>query len=52
MQGIPGIAIANVVSNPESASLIGKKLRTKITKNDGKTWSYLQMCGESGVNKR
>ncbi|KAK9233929.1 hypothetical protein V1525DRAFT_436104 [Lipomyces kononenkoae] len=42
MQGIEGISIVNVVSNPREA--VGgdkKKLRSKITFDDGASWQYL-----------
>ena len=36
MQGLDGIALMNVVSNPDEASVTGsKKLQTRITHNDG-----------------
>lgn len=36
MIGLDGIAVMNVVSNPEEAALSGKKkLQTRITHNDG-----------------
>lgn len=36
MIGLDGIAVLNVVSNPEEAALNGrKKLQTRITHNDG-----------------
>ncbi|KAK9370391.1 hypothetical protein V1509DRAFT_575446 [Lipomyces kononenkoae] len=38
MQGIEGISIVNVVSNPGESS---KKLRSKITFDDGASWQYL-----------
>ncbi|KAK7203460.1 hypothetical protein BZA70DRAFT_282547 [Myxozyma melibiosi] len=42
MQGIEGILLMNTVSNPvEAAGGAQKKLRTKISFNDGATWSYL-----------
>jgi hypothetical protein len=38
MIGLDGIAVMNVVSNPEEAALSGKKkLQTRITHNDGES---------------
>lgn len=40
MVGLEGIALMNVVSNPEEAALSGyKKLQTRITHNDGPLFS-------------
>ncbi|KAF8169150.1 Oligoxyloglucan reducing end-specific cellobiohydrolase [Mycena galopus ATCC 62051] len=42
MVGLDGIALINVVSNPEEALLTGHKvLQSKITHNDGSTWKPL-----------
>ncbi|OCB88754.1 signal sequence binding protein [Sanghuangporus baumii] len=42
MIGLDGIALINVVSNPESAFMSGtKELQTRITHNDGGTWRPL-----------
>jgi hypothetical protein len=42
MIGLDGIAIINVVSNPESAAVTGtKELQTRITHNDGGRWKRL-----------
>ncbi|KAI5476446.1 signal sequence binding protein [Pseudohyphozyma bogoriensis] len=39
MVGLDGIAVMNVVSNPDEAALSGnKKLQTRITHNDGGRW--------------
>jgi hypothetical protein len=36
MLGLDGIALMNIVSNPEEASITGtKRLQTRITHNDG-----------------
>ena len=36
MIGLDGIAVMNIVSNPDEAALSGnKKLQTRITHNDG-----------------
>ncbi|KAJ2911663.1 hypothetical protein MD484_g8748, partial [Candolleomyces efflorescens] len=40
--GLDGIALINVVSNPDEASVSGKKkLVSRITHNDGSTWKAL-----------
>jgi len=42
MIGIDGIAIVNIVSNPESAAVTNtKELQTRITHNDGGRWKRL-----------
>lgn len=42
VQGIDGILIANVVANWEEAKKGGsKRIRTKISYDDGRTWKYL-----------
>ena len=42
MIGLDGIAIINVVSNPETAAVTGtKELQTRITHNDGGKWKRL-----------
>ncbi|KAF7373252.1 Sortilin [Mycena sanguinolenta] len=42
MAGLDGIALINVVSNPEEALLTGRKiLQSRITYNDGSTWKPL-----------
>lgn len=42
MQGVDGIALANVVANPSDALLAGhKQLVTRITHNDGGYWEAL-----------
>jgi hypothetical protein len=42
MVGLDGIAIVNVVSNPEVAAVTGtKELQTRITHNDGGSWKRL-----------
>jgi hypothetical protein len=42
MIGLDGIAIINVVSNPEAAAVTGtKELQTRITHNDGGSWTSL-----------
>ncbi|KAI0057638.1 Oligoxyloglucan reducing end-specific cellobiohydrolase [Artomyces pyxidatus] len=42
MIGLDGIALINVVSNPQDASVSReKKLQTRITHNDGGTWKAL-----------
>ncbi|WFD05581.1 vacuolar protein sorting/targeting protein PEP1 [Malassezia vespertilionis] len=42
MQGLDGVALANVVSNPDEASVSGlKQLQTRITHNDGGRWASI-----------
>ncbi|CAK5273809.1 unnamed protein product [Mycena citricolor] len=42
MIGLDGIALINVVSNPDEAALTGRKtLQSRITHNDGGTWKQL-----------
>ncbi len=42
MIGLDGIALINVVANPEEADISGrKKLQTRITHNDGGSWKPL-----------
>ncbi|KAJ7626363.1 vacuolar protein sorting/targeting protein 10 [Mycena polygramma] len=42
MIGLDGIALINVVANPQEAALTGRKaLQTRITHNDGGTWKPL-----------
>ncbi|KAI3629041.1 hypothetical protein CBS9595_000113 [Malassezia furfur] len=42
MQGIDGIALANIVANPDEAAVSGQKaLQTRITHNDGGRWAEL-----------
>lgn len=44
MQGLDGIAFANVVANTDDASVSGvKELRTVITHNDGGSWNPITM---------
>jgi len=39
MSGLDGIAVMNIISNPDEASITGnKKLQTRITHNDGGRW--------------
>jgi hypothetical protein len=42
MIGLDGIAVVNMVANPDDATISGKKeLQTRITHNDGATWKPL-----------
>lgn len=42
MIGLDGIALINVVSNPDTAAVTGvKELQTRITHNDGGSWKPL-----------
>ncbi|KAK9475569.1 uncharacterized protein V1510DRAFT_405637 [Dipodascopsis tothii] len=53
MQGMEGIALVNVVSNPEeSREGALKKLRTQITFNDGGQWHYLMPPPVDSENKK
>ncbi|KAL2315659.1 Sorting receptor for vacuolar protein [Schizosaccharomyces pombe] len=46
LEGIQGIALANIVSNTKELTDGGtKKLQTLITFNDGLDWSYLNLVG-------
>lgn len=48
MHGVDGIAIVNSVTNPDAAKLGGKKkLRTKLTWNNGAHWDYLHAPNEN-----
>ncbi len=41
--GIEGVALANIVANAETAVTDGeKRLKTKVTHNDGADWAFLQ----------
>lgn len=53
MIGLDGIAVLNIVSNPEEASLSGyKKLQSRITHNDGSYISYSQFFRVSFIDTR
>ncbi|KAL2129669.1 hypothetical protein VTI74DRAFT_7483 [Chaetomium olivicolor] len=41
MLGLEGVALVNVVANPDEKGSAPKKLQTKITHNDGAQWAYL-----------
>ncbi|SPQ19392.1 c90402aa-4757-4aad-9602-328fd3eb247e [Thermothielavioides terrestris] len=41
MLGLEGVALVNVVANPDEKGSAPKKLRTMITHNDGAQWAYL-----------
>ncbi|KAL2018889.1 hypothetical protein VTK56DRAFT_314 [Thermocarpiscus australiensis] len=41
MLGLEGVALVNVVANPDEKGSAPKKLQTKITHNDGALWAYL-----------
>jgi len=51
MIGIPGIAIANVVSNPDSYER-SKMIQTKISFNDGATWNSINPPTEDCYGKK
>ncbi|KAH0545085.1 hypothetical protein FGG08_000856 [Glutinoglossum americanum] len=43
MQGLEGVAIINIVANPDESFLGQQKiLKTKMTHNDGAEWDYLE----------
>ncbi|GAA5980381.1 hypothetical protein JCM11641_001783 [Rhodosporidiobolus odoratus] len=53
MLGLEGIAVVNVVSNPEEASLnSNKKLQTRITRNDGGRWKPMNPPPEDVLGQR
>lgn len=41
MLGLEGVALVNMVANPDEKGSAPKKLQTKITHNDGAQWAYL-----------
>jgi len=41
MLGLEGVALVNVVANPDDKGTAPKKLKTKVTHNDGAQWAYL-----------
>jgi hypothetical protein len=51
MIGIPGIAIANVVANPDSYGH-SKLVQTKISFNDGATWNFIKPPTEDCYGKK
>ncbi|KZT39018.1 vacuolar protein sorting/targeting protein 10 [Sistotremastrum suecicum HHB10207 ss-3] len=52
MIGLDGIALINVVANPDSAKLSGtKELQTRITHNDGGTWATLNPPQKDSVGQ-
>ena len=52
MLGIEGVALVNVVANPDEVNGGAKKLkRTLITHNDGADWEALQVTGRDSDNK-
>ncbi|KAL0469081.1 signal sequence binding protein [Neurospora intermedia] len=61
MVGLEGVALVNVVANPDAKSSAPKKLQTKITHNDGAQWAFLPTpkkdefgkfpCSSSGTEK-
>lgn len=53
MQGIEGVAIANVVSNVDAVNKGSKKeKKTYITHNDGADWELLQAPAQDSDNKK
>ncbi|KAK3335508.1 hypothetical protein B0T19DRAFT_10337 [Cercophora scortea] len=51
MLGLEGVALVNVVSNPNDKSSTPKKLQTQITHNDGSQWRYLPPPGDDDLGK-
>ncbi|KAK0612991.1 hypothetical protein B0T17DRAFT_511348 [Bombardia bombarda] len=41
MLGLEGVALVNVVANPDAKGSAPKKLQTKISHNDGAEWAFL-----------
>ncbi|SMN18495.1 similar to Saccharomyces cerevisiae YBL017C PEP1 Type I transmembrane sorting receptor for multiple vacuolar hydrolases [Maudiozyma saulgeensis] len=54
IQGLEGIILINVVENPEDSTKddIEKKLKTKITFNDGADWSYITPPSKDSEGKK
>ncbi|EGX49250.1 hypothetical protein AOL_s00078g283 [Orbilia oligospora ATCC 24927] len=53
MQGLEGVALANVVVNTKEVdSGAAKKYKTKITHNDGGVWSYIPTPKEDSKGER
>ncbi|KAJ4295684.1 vacuolar protein sorting/targeting protein PEP1 [Collariella sp. IMI 366227] len=51
MLGLEGVALVNVVTNPNDKGSAPKKLQTKITHNDGAQWAYLPTPADDGFGK-
>ena len=52
MIGLDGIAVINVVSNPEEAALSSnKKLQTRITHNDGGRWKPMNPPAKDALGR-
>ncbi|OUM67230.1 hypothetical protein PIROE2DRAFT_40249, partial [Piromyces sp. E2] len=51
MIGIPGIAMANVVANPDSYER-SKMIQTLMSFNDGSTWDYVKAPSEDSYGKK
>ena len=52
MIGLDGIAVVNVVANPDDAAVSGKKeLQSRITHNDGSTWKPLTPPAKDSLNQ-
>ncbi|KAH6636628.1 vacuolar protein sorting/targeting protein 10 [Chaetomium tenue] len=49
--GLEGVAMVNVVANPDAESSAPKKLQTKITHNDGAQWAYLSTPPNDDIGK-
>jgi len=51
MIGIPGIAMANIVANPESYER-SKMIQTVMSYNDGSTWDFVKPPSEDSYGKK
>jgi photosystem II stability/assembly factor-like uncharacterized protein len=51
MLGLEGVALVNVVANPNEKGTAPKKLQTKITHNDGAQWAYLSPPSDDEFGK-
>lgn len=52
MIGLDGIAVVNIVANPDDAAVSGKKeLQSRITHNDGSTWKPLTPPARDSLNQ-
>lgn len=49
--GLEGVALVNVVANPDAESSAPKRLQTKITHNDGAQWAYLSTPPNDDIGK-
>jgi photosystem II stability/assembly factor-like uncharacterized protein len=49
--GLEGVALVNVVANPDDKGSAPKRLQTKITHNDGAQWAYLSTPSDDEFGK-